>query len=55
MKRIKQICETVNLILLSTIEYNKAIQSVTNKKPIVIILSSTKGGLQVTDRIENAQ
>lgn len=56
MKLDKHISDTVDLILLSTIEYNKTIHSVTAMKPVdVICSSSTETGIQIRDRLIKAQ
>jgi len=56
LKIERGIKDTVELILLATIEYNKTIHSVTNKRPIDVIHSSTiELNTEIRDRVLNAQ
>jgi len=52
VKLDKKISDTLDLILLSTIEFNKTNHSVTNIKSVELIRSNNvETGLQVTNRL----
>ena len=56
LKLQKQIVDTVELILQATIEYNKTIHSVTERKPIEVMSpASLELNLEIRNKIAKAQ
>lgn len=56
LKLERNLSDTVDLILLATIEYNKSIHSVINRKPIDVLYSSSTNTVEsIRDRIEKTQ